>query len=128
MYWVLRTECWILDIEYRILSTGYWVLDTEYRSLSTEYWVPNTRYRLLSTEYGILIVIHSPILHPDFCWMIYIFTIPCHVTPRSTIHFNGCVRCLEIRVRPHGSISAHSSHITISYKAWYAVKLNEPMN
>ena len=47
-------------------------------------------------------------------WMIYILAIPNQVNPRSTIHFNCCVCCLEIRVEPHGSVLLHSSYITIS--------------
>ena len=45
-------------------------------------------------------------------WMSYIFTLPSYVTPGSTTHLNCCVCCLEIRVRPHESVSAHSSYIT----------------
>ena len=34
---------------------------------------------------------------------------------RSTIHFNGCAYRQEVRVRPHRSVSAHSSYITHTF-------------
>ena len=51
-----------------------------------------------------------------FVWMIYIFTIPSHMTPRNTIHFNRCVGCLEIHGQPKRLLLAHSSYITHLHK------------
>ena len=56
--------------------------------------------------------------------MVDIFTIPSHVIPSNTIHFNCCVFCLEIHVRPHGSVSAHSSYTTALLVLLFSFRLN----
>ena len=43
-----------------------------------------------------------------FIYLIFLVTWP----PGAQFFFNGCVCCLEIRVRPHVSVSVHSSNIS----------------
>ena len=77
---------------------------TDYTSALTLYYV-SLSYTMPNTELNNdcirnTVLIHSKIQYytQTSVWMIYIFIVPHHVTPRSTIHFNGRICCQEIRV------------------------------